>query len=144
MEQDTLRKTVWKLFEQGKTDNEILEELVTEQGEELTYMELRIMRADYEEEHPETVEHEEPEPVEEIQEEQSEEAVGVTVDSVTKPGSLISGKAVLPSGVKVTWMLDQMGRINIAPEGDQKPSQEDIQFFQQNLQKELQKRGGML
>ncbi len=142
MEQSELEKKVWELFEQGLTDNEILEQLVSEEGEELTYMELRIMRADYEEAHPETVEHEEPEPEEE--EEAEEDQVGVSVDSVTKPGSLISGTAHLPSGVKVTWMLDQFGRINIAPEGEEKPSQEDLQYFQEQLQQELQKRGGML
>jgi hypothetical protein len=142
MARTKLEKRVWEMFEQGMTDNEILNTVVTEQGEALTYMDLRMLRADYEAEHPETIEEEEePETIEE--EETDAEETGITIDSIKKPGALISGSASLPSGAKINWALDQMGRINIIPQGETQPTQEDMQAFQESFKKELEKKQGL-
>ena len=140
-ERTEVENKVWALFEKGMTDNEILDALVAEGVEAFTYMDLRILRADYEAEHPETVEQEEPDEPEENTEE--DEGI-VTIDTVTKPGALMSGSANLPSGAKISWGLDRTGRINMVPEGDKEPTQADLQAFQQELQQQLQKRGGII
>jgi hypothetical protein len=68
--------------------------------------------------------------------------VSVTVDSVTKPGSVVSGTVVFSDGVRGSWSLDQMGRLAISAEQEgYNPSQEDLSAFQEELKKELQKRG---
>jgi hypothetical protein len=145
MAQSALEKKVWALFEQGLTDNEILNELITKQGEPLTYMELRVMRADYEAEHPETVaEPDETVPTE--LEEAPDEAAGavIQIDNICKPGALVSGTANLPSGIKAAWALDQYGRISFQPQGKGRPTPEDMQVFQAELQKEIVRRGGIM
>jgi hypothetical protein len=145
MARTELETKVWEQFEKGLTDNEILNYVLEELNENMSYMDLRILRADYEEEHPETVEEPEPEP-EETEEEAAEAKAGemIEMDSIRKPGSLLSGSGNLPSGARINWALDQSGRISIQPEGEAQPTQEDLQIFQEELQSELMKRGGMV
>ena len=145
MAKSVLEQKVWALFKQGLSDNEILNELVTKQGEPLTYMDLRVMRADYEAEHPETVAEPAEETPVEIEEAPDEAAGGVIhIDAIRKPGALVSGTADLPSGLKVAWALDQYGRISFKPQGKGRPTAEDMQVFQTELQKEITRRGGIL
>ncbi len=68
--------------------------------------------------------------------------VSVTVDSLTQPGSMVSGKVTFSDGVKADWYLDQMGRLGLDPsqEGYQ-PSQDDIAAFQVELQNVLRQQG---
>ena len=68
--------------------------------------------------------------------------VAVTVDQVTRPGSLVSGKVTFSDGKTADWYLDQMGRLGLAPkEQGYKPSQEDLMEFQMELQNELARLG---
>ena len=68
--------------------------------------------------------------------------VSVSVDQVTRPGSLVSGKVKFSDGKSADWYLDQMGRLGLAPqETGYKPSQEDLMEFQVGLQNELAKLG---
>src|SRR5271154_6171043 len=41
--------------------------------------------------------------------------VSVTVDQLTKPGALVSGKAKFSDGKTAEWFLDQAGRLGLAP-----------------------------
>ena len=68
--------------------------------------------------------------------------ISVTVDSLTQPGSVVSGKVTFSDGVKADWYLDQMGRLGLDPsqEGHQ-PSQDDIAVFQVELQNVLRQQG---
>ena len=68
--------------------------------------------------------------------------VSVTVDQVTRPGALVSGKVTFSDGKSADWYLDQMGRLGLAPkEQGYKPSQEDLMEFQMELQNELARLG---
>lgn len=68
--------------------------------------------------------------------------VTVSIDAITRPGSLVSGQVTFSDGNKGTWHLDQSGRIALSPaEYGYKPSPEDIQEFQTTLQKELHRAG---
>jgi hypothetical protein len=68
--------------------------------------------------------------------------VSVVVDVVAKPGSLVSGSATFSDGQSATWYLDQMGRLGIAAkQPGYKPSPADLQTFQQVLEAELSKIG---
>ncbi|MFH1707787.1 MAG: hypothetical protein ABIF71_07705 [Planctomycetota bacterium] len=145
MAQSALEKKVWELFTKGLTDNEILKELVTKQGEVLTFMELRVLRADYEAEHPETVAEPPADPAADLDTAPEDAAGGVIqFDAIRKPGAMVSGTANLPSGLKVSWALDQYGRISFAPQGKGRPTPEDMQVFQTELQQEITRRGGIL
>ena len=68
--------------------------------------------------------------------------VSVSVDQVTRPGSLVSGKVTFSDGGQADWYLDQMGRLGVVPKVQgYKPSAADVQEFQTALQSELAKLG---
>jgi hypothetical protein len=68
--------------------------------------------------------------------------VSVTVDQITRPGALVSGKVTFSDGKSAEWYLDQMGRLGlVAKEQGYKPSQEDLVEFQSELQNELARLG---
>lgn len=68
--------------------------------------------------------------------------VSVSVDTVMRPGALVSGKVVFSDGQKAEWMLDQTGRLalNTATPG-YRPSQDDVLAFQDQLQRAVQGMG---
>jgi hypothetical protein len=68
--------------------------------------------------------------------------VSVTVDSLARPGALVSGSVNFSDGQTATWYLDQMGRLALAPsQQGYRPSPVDLQTFQQALEAELSKIG---
>jgi hypothetical protein len=69
-------------------------------------------------------------------------SVSVTMDQVTRPGALVSGKVTFSDGQGAEWYLDQMGRLGVvARQQGYKPSQADLMAFQAELQTELAKMG---
>ena len=69
-------------------------------------------------------------------------AVSVSVDQLTKPGAMISGKVTFSDGQLADWYLDQTGRLGVVPKvAGYKPSAVDVQDFQTALQQEIAKRG---
>jgi len=68
--------------------------------------------------------------------------VSLTVDTLAKPGTIVSGKATFSDGKKAAWYLDQMGRLGVAPEEQgYRPPAGDVEEFQMLLDRELQKLG---
>ena len=68
--------------------------------------------------------------------------VSVSVDQITKPGAMISGKVTFSDGQIADWYLDQTGRLGVVPkQTGYKPSQVDVQDFQLALQQEVAKLG---
>ena len=68
--------------------------------------------------------------------------VSVTVDQITKPGTVISGKVAFSDGQSADWYLDQTGRLGVVPKVQgYKPSAADVQEFQLALQREVAKLG---
>jgi hypothetical protein len=150
------RVTAW--ITQGAKLSEIQNRLAEEFGLKLTYMEARFLVDDLklvpkDPEPPKTPEppaekklEAKPVPAEEAAEEIPAPAgggkVSVTVDQITRPGALISGKTTFSDGQIAEWYLDQTGRLGLAPKQQgYKPSAADIQDFQLALQREMQKLG---
>ena len=68
--------------------------------------------------------------------------VALTVDHVTRPGALVSGKVTFTDGQSAEWFLDQMGRLGFSPrQQGYRPSESDLEAFQTELQTALQKLG---
>jgi hypothetical protein len=68
--------------------------------------------------------------------------VKVSVDQVTRPGSVVSGKVTFSDGNSAEWYLDQMGRLGLAPQlAGYKPAQADLLEFQEELQGQLSRMG---
>jgi hypothetical protein len=68
--------------------------------------------------------------------------VSVSVDQITRPGALISGKVNFSDGQTADWYLDQTGRLGVVPKQQgYKPTAADVQDFQLALQQEMAKLG---
>jgi len=69
-------------------------------------------------------------------------SVAVTVDRVARPGTVVSGSVTFTDGNSAAWYLDQAGRLGLAPKQQgYRPSPQDLEVFQLELQSELQKMG---
>ncbi|HUF64292.1 MAG TPA: hypothetical protein VMN36_19605 [Verrucomicrobiales bacterium] len=68
--------------------------------------------------------------------------VAVSLDEVTPPHAIVSGKVTFSDGTKANWLLDQMGRLALDPsEPGYRPSAADMQGFQDRLRDLLERRG---
>ena len=62
--------------------------------------------------------------------------VKVTMDTITKPHALASGKVTFSDGESAEWMFDQSGRLGLVPaKPGYRPSQTDVLAFQDELQR---------
>lgn len=147
--------TIRQWAEEGAELSDVQKKLADELEIKVTYLETRFLLEDL---GIELVPPEEPEPEEEAGEEDSPDAeeelsqpedsvpseggVSVTVDSVLRPGALISGRAVFEGGQSAAWWLDQMGRLGMDPsEPDFRPSEDQMRSFQMELQRTIQESG---
>lgn len=65
--------------------------------------------------------------------------VAVTMDTITKPHALASGKVTFSDGEIAEWMLDQTGRLGLNPsKPGYRPSETDVMSFQRELQRVAQ------
>jgi hypothetical protein len=68
--------------------------------------------------------------------------VSVSVDQLTRPGALVSGKVTFSDGNRADWYLDQTGRLGLVPQqAGYRPPAQDVQQFQMALETELGKLG---
>ena len=69
-------------------------------------------------------------------------SVSVTMDQITRPGSMVSGRVIFSDGQKAEWYLDQTGRLGLNPTTPgYRPSQQDVMDFQTELEKLARSRG---
>jgi hypothetical protein len=150
------RVTAWIL--QGAKLSEVQNRLVSEFGIKLTYMEARFLVDDLKltPKDPEPPKAVAPPPVApaaepaklSVEKNPAPEGtlpatgVSVSVDQITKPGAIISGKVNFSDGQTADWYLDQTGRLGVVPkQAGYKPSAADVQEFQLALQQEVAKLG---
>ena len=68
--------------------------------------------------------------------------VSLSVDQLTRPGAMVSGKVTFSDGQKADWYFDQSGRLALlAEEPGYRPPAADLQQFQAALESELSKLG---
>lgn len=156
---DIQRQAVGNLIAEGAKLSEIQNRLAQEFGLKLTYMEARFLVDDLkltpkDPEPPKVVAPPaaakplatQPVPAEEIP--VADEVlppaskVSVSVDQITRPGAIISGKVNFSDGQIADWYLDQTGRLGLVPkQTGYKPVAADVQAFQLALQQEVAKLG---
>ncbi|RYD20182.1 MAG: hypothetical protein EOP88_16115 [Verrucomicrobiaceae bacterium] len=125
---------------EGATMSDLQRHLKDDFGHTLTYMDTRFLILDLgielvEEVKVEKKEEEKPAPV-------PTGFVDVTMDSLTLPGALVSGKVTFSDGETAVWMLDQTGRPGLDPDtAGYRPTPEDIQEFQIQLRELIRKSG---
>ena len=144
-------------IKEGLKLSEIQNKLASECGINLTYMEVRLLVDDLKltpkDQQPLPTEKQVIGPKDKAPQAQPGAAgpapgeaphggVSVTVDSVARPGAVVSGSVTFSDGNSAQWYLDQFGRLGLAPQQQgYKPSAADLEMFQVELQNELQKAG---
>ena len=146
--------TKWIL--EGRSLADVQRSLREDLGISMTYMDVRFLVDDLDIEvakkEPEAPELSEVEAVEdvtaepaeaELVEESANGAVTVDVDAIMRPGSLVSGTVVFSDGVSLGWQLSAAGQLGLIPGDDPeyRPSSEDLQSFQSQLEEVLRKKG---
>jgi hypothetical protein len=155
---DTQRQAVSKWIAEGAKLSEVQNRLVSEFGIKLTYMEARFLVDDLkltpkDPEPPKVVAPPVAAPATDpakltVEKNPAPEGtlpaagVSVSVDQITKPGAVVSGKVDFSDGQTADWYLDQTGRLGVVPkQAGYKPSAADVQEFQLALQQEVAKLG---
>ncbi len=68
--------------------------------------------------------------------------VALTVDTLARPGTMVSGNVTFSDGIIAAWYLDQTGRLGVVPENQgYRPPEGDVEIFQRALDQELAKLG---
>lgn len=138
-----------RLMADGLDLSQVQTALKNDHGISLTYMELRMIALDLPVDWEQYDSPKEEEAVEEEEDASDEEpaedaaATGpgqtsVTLNKVQPPGAMLSGQVTFASGAQGDWYIDQFQRFGFTPKGDAEPTQEDMQEFQQELQRMLQ------
>ena len=153
---DTQKSAVTQWIQEGHSLADVQRSLREDFEISMTYMDVRflvddldIAVAEEKLEAPELSEVEAgedatAEPVEaELVDEGSNCAVTVDVDAIMRPGSLVSGTVVFSDGVSLGWQLSAAGQLGLIPGEDPeyRPSPEDLQSFQSQLEEVLRKKG---
>jgi hypothetical protein len=126
---------------EGASMSDLQRHLKDDLGISITYMDTRFLILDLGIELIEEPK-EEPKPEEEKPAPVPTGVVTVTMDTLTLPGALVSGKVSFSDGETAIWMLDQTGRPGLDPDTPgYRPSQEDIMEFQIQLRSLIQKSG---
>lgn len=141
-------ETLKRLAAQGSSLSDLQRHLKDEQNISVTYMDIRFAVLDLDIEILEDKQEDAPKP-EELQEaiepEQATGLVSATIDNITLPGAMVSGKVTFSDGESAIWMIDQTGRPGLDPDTPgYRPSEEDLVEFQTQLKTLLQKQQGGL
>jgi hypothetical protein len=147
---DSQQLSVSTWIQQGKSLADVQRLLREEFSISMTYMDVRFLVDDLD------IVLSEPEADEsaegDVKAETAEEAelvedrnqgVTVDVDVIMRPGTLVSGNVTFSDGVTLGWQLSSAGQLGLVP-GDNpeyRPSPDDVQEFQAQLQTVLQQKG---
>ena len=138
---------------EGMKLSELQKRLESDFGVKLTYMEVRFLVDDLKilPNDPEPPKKPEPAPAPTPEAAPAHDPSGalpgaggikVTVDTVTRPGMMVSGRVIFSDGQGGTWYVDQYGRPGLAPDTKgYRPPAPDLQEFQIALERELMKLG---
>ena len=108
--------------------------------ENIQAAEVDDVKADEVEDDVET-EDEDAELEEEVDDDELPDTV-LTLDETPMPGAALSGTVRFMSGISCGWFMDRMGRLgfNLPDDAKEQPKDDDVQAFQVELQKMMQKR----
>ncbi len=68
--------------------------------------------------------------------------VVVKLDTITRPGAMVSGTVTFSDGKGAAWYLDQTGRLGMTPDVENyRPTPADVEQFQRALEQQLAKLG---
>jgi hypothetical protein len=141
---DDQKAAISKWIEQGASLSDIQKRLKEEFQISLTYLETRLLADDLKLSLKETERPIEAPPLP-TPEKTSPATIGkvsVTIDQITRPGAMVSGRTTFSDGQTAEWYLDQAGRLGLNPSTPgYRPSQQDVMDFQIELEKLARNQG---
>ena len=139
---DEQKTTVLQWIAQGAGPSDLQKRLKEEFQISLTYLETRMLADDLKLSFVEPEEPEKEAPAPEPEKPVPTGKVSVTIDQITRPGTMISGRATFSDGETAGWYLDQTGRLGLDPTtAGYRPSQQDVMDFQVELEKLARSQG---
>lgn len=145
---DEQRSAISKWIEEGAKLPEIQKRLKEEFDISLTYLETRLLADDLKLSVKEPEEPAKPAEEPEASAAPPEEAapapgkVSATIDQITRPGAMISGRVTFSDGEQGEWYLDQTGRLGLnANTPGYRPNQQDVMDFQLELERLARSQG---
>ena len=152
---DDQKREVTTWISNGAKLSEVQQRLGEEFGIRLTYMEARfliddlklvpqekVQPAETKPAQPETAAPAPVNPPEAVAPAATGKGVCVEVDSIMRPGALVSGRVTFSDGITADWSLDQQGRFGMLPSQEgYRPTQADLAEFRKALEKELARQG---
>ena len=138
------RASISKWIEEGASLSDIQKRLKEEFQLSLTYLETRLLADDLKLRLKEPERPIEPPPLPTPDKAASAPGgkVSVTIDQITRPGAMVSGRTTFSDGQSAEWYLDQTGRLGLNPSTPgYRPSQQDVMDFQIELEKLARSQG---
>ena len=140
---DEQKQSVASWIAEGAKLSEVQRRLEEQFGLRMTYMEARFLIDDLRlvPQDPDAPEEKKDAPAEAAPE-PAAGGVRVEVDSIMRPGALVSGRVTFSDGVRAEWSLDHTGQFSLASSQEgYRPSQSDLTEFSKQLKSALQRRG---
>lgn len=147
MTEQERNQIVAEKLNEGWSLGDVQRHLDEEYGEKITFLALRLLAAELDVDWDRIDEEQGKgeEVVQDVTQVPTEEGEGggtrVTISKVVRPGAALSGDVVFKSGVRAEWYVDAMGRLGLNPEGEARPTEDDLQDFQEELQRQLSEQG---
>jgi len=139
---DDQKAIIYRWIEEGANPSDIQKRLKEELQVSITYLETRLLADDLKLNFKEPARAPEPPPLPPEEPAAAPGKIAVTIDQITRPGAMISGRTTFSDGETAAWYLDQTGRLGLdATTPDYRPSQPDVIAFQAELQKLAQAQG---
>ncbi|NCF87363.1 MAG: hypothetical protein GWQ05_18610 [Verrucomicrobiaceae bacterium] len=147
---DDQKETVRHWAAAGDSLSDIHGKIGQEFGITITYFDARMLVSELELSlnKPEAKQDEEPEQDDDVSSANSLDekpipgGVDITLDSMTQPKAMVSGKVTFSDGGRASWYVDQTGRLGLDPESESyQPSEDDVMAFQTQLQQILKSQG---
>ena len=141
---DDQKAAISKWIEEGANLSEIQKRLKEEFQISLTYLDTRLLADDLKLsiKEPERPPDPKPLPPPEPETPAPSGKVAVTIDQITRPGAMVSGRVTFSDGQKSEWYLDHTGRLGLNPSTPgYRPSQQDVMDFQVELEKLARSQG---
>ena len=147
---DDQKVTIQKWIQDGKSLADVQRLLREEFQLSMTYMDVRFLVDDLDismaepEDEENSQDDADAQPAEaELVDEGGAGGVSVDVDAIMRPGSLVSGTVRFSDGVSMAWQLSAAGQLGLVPgdDPDYRPSPEDVQSFQTQLEEVLRRKG---
>lgn len=134
---DEQKAVVLQWIQEGAGPSDLQKRLKEEFQISLTYLETRLLADDLKLNFKEVERPPEPKlPEADLSPSAPAGKVTVTMDQITRPGAMISGRVTFADGQKAEWYLDQTGRLGLNPETPgYRPAQQDVMDFQIELER---------